>query len=131
MAEILCSRKRVHASYYKDGKFTHGDEHASLFGVGLADKCVQEIVVDAVRRLLNERLCGFVVEPPLLANDDTIIRVYRISPNSDGAPLWYDIGRMSAFDIWLLDFFETYQVKRAMTEAHARTGYEPPDGLSF
>ena len=42
LAEILYSRKRVHASYYKDGKLTHGDEHASLFGVGLADKCVQK-----------------------------------------------------------------------------------------
>lgn len=24
LAEILYSRKRVHAPYYKDGKFTHG-----------------------------------------------------------------------------------------------------------
>ncbi|MFQ6238220.1 hypothetical protein [Sinorhizobium meliloti] len=46
LAYILYSRKRVHASYYKDGKFTQGDEHASFLDIGLTDKCVQEIMVE-------------------------------------------------------------------------------------
>lgn len=52
LAEILYSRKRVQASYYKDGKFTHGDEHASLK--------VRHLPCDSLQRRVRGLLAEFI-----------------------------------------------------------------------
>ncbi|UNK37726.1 hypothetical protein MNR02_14845 [Shinella sp. H4-D48] len=62
LAEIAYSKKRVHASYYKEGKFTHADENASIVG-DLAPDDVQNIVLDVVQNLLSGRKCGVIVQP--------------------------------------------------------------------
>jgi hypothetical protein len=127
LAEILYSRKRVHASYYEDGKFTGADDHGAIDG-DLTSDYVKTMVLDALGRLLNHHTCGIVIEPSHHKHDDTVLRVYEL-PTASDSHLWHVPKPQQRWLLpsqciknWQFKFFQTVPVAYTASLEEACTG---------
>jgi hypothetical protein len=101
LAEIAYSKKRVHASYYKDGKFTHAYEIVPFLNTGLYDDGVEEAVLRELGRLLKGQKCGIIVQAAGTSDSETVVQVYKLPDGLKRHRLFSGSDDYFIMDAWL------------------------------